>query len=742
MKSNPRLEGKRLIILRVSLPALLTVVLFAVSIFGVALPSQRKNLLASRKRMVYEMTHMAWTLLEHYQQRVETGELSLDAAQTRVAERIRFLRYGEESKDYFWINDTLPRIIMHPYRTDLENTDVSGFADPHGKHLFVEFVNATQHQDHAFVEYMWQWKDDSTRIAPKISNVRIFRPWGWIVGTGMYIQDVDEMIAALVNRVMGLIGGILVFVLALSGYMIWRNLISEGQRNRAEIALRYSEKRYREFLEHANSLIMRWAFTGEISYANPYAEIFFGYDAEALKGLNAFDLLFANEKEAEALRKQSQLDDRRQGEICRNRRKNGDVVWVHWFAEIMRNSAGDPIDYLMVGNDITQRMQSEAEISRIKSYLQNIINSMPSALIGVDADGQVNQWNQQAEKLPDFHAAIESDAHISVVLPAFPQLIGHIKQAMIRGEAVIESRLNLKAPNTEQWVDITVYPLASEGTEGAVIRIDDVTERVALEARMIQSEKMLSVGGLAAGMAHEINNPLSGILQNVQVIQNRLKPEFNRNVILADKLGLSLGDINNYLNARGITEMIQWVRDSGFRAARIVENMLSFARKSDIDFQRIEIVDLMERTLELAAADYNVHRNYDFKRIDIHRIYSEPLPQINVEPGLLQQVLLNMLLNGAQAMAEGETENPAFWLRMFTVPEWLVIEITDNGPGMAKSLQQRVFEPFYTTKRVGSGTGLGLSVAYFIITEHHQGRLVVESEEGVGTTFHIRLPLD
>lgn len=741
MKSFPRAGANWLIVFRVTLPVLLTVIIFVISIFGVSLPAQRRHLIDSRKRMVYEMTHMAWTLLEHYHLRVSQGELPLETAQRRVAERIRSLRYGSEEKDYFWINDTLPRMVMHPYRTDLENTDITHFRDPSGKALFVDFVKATRVQDHAFVAYLWQWKDDSTTIVPKISNVRIFRPWGWIVGTGMYVQDVDEKINALTRRAMWIFAMMVVFVLTLSGYIIWKSWLAEDRRRQAERALRYSENRYREFLEHANSLIMRWEFSGRITYANPYAESFFGYAPQQLLGMNAFDVLFFDEKEAELLWQQTRVDDWEQGQVCKNRRANDDTVWVHWTVQVMRGRAGHPLDYLVVGGDVTQRIRSEAEISKMKTHLQNIINSMPSVLIGVDEHGRVNKWNKQADTLPEFQAANVMGVTISSLLPYFPQMMTWVEQALQSGEPVIESRVNLKRSESEQWFDVTVYPLVSNGTDGAVIRIDDVSVRVQLEARMIQSEKMLSVGGLAAGMAHEINNPLSGILQNAQVIENRLKPEMKRNAEVAGHLGVSLKGMNAYLEERGILEMLQWIRESGLRAARIVENMLNFARKSDIDFQLIHIIDLMERTLELAASDYNVHKNYDFKRIQIHRNYSEPLPRVKVEPGLLQQVLLNIFLNGAQAMAEGHVEDPSFWLRVSQAGEWLIIEITDNGPGMVKALQQRVFEPFYTTKRVGSGTGLGLSVAYFIITEHHRGRLLVESEEGEGTTFQIQLPL-
>ena len=291
------------------------------------------------------------------------------------------------------------------------------------------------------------------------------------------------------------------------------------------------------------------------------------------------------------------------------------------------------------------------------------------------------------------------------------------------------------------WVDITLYPLGAVPEDGAAIRIDDITQRVQMEEMMIQTAKMLSIGGLAAGMAHEINNPLSGIMQNMQVIENRFDPDFDKNRDAARESGIDLDRLRDYLRRRGILEMMQYIIASGRRAARIVENMLSFSRKSQEQFQPVDLVDLLERTLELAASDYSVGYHYDFKKIQIHRDFSTSLPVIPGEPGLLQQVFLNILINGAQAMAEAEVAEPAFGIQITADAKGVVIEIKDNGPGMDALQTERAFDPFYTTKPVGSGTGLGLSVSYFIITEQHQGRLSVKTSPGQGSTFIIWLPL-
>lgn len=267
-------------------------------------------------------------------------------------------------------------------------------------------------------------------------------------------------------------------------------------------------------------------------------------------------------------------------------------------------------------------------------------------------------------------------------------------------------------------------------------------EKLRLEEMMIQSEKMVSLGGLAAGMAHEINNPLAGILQNTQVIQNRLKNPLPANVKTAEELGLDLETMTTYMERRDIFKMIESVLKAGKRAAGIVANMLSFSRKSASGFVPEDICRLLDQTLELAESDYNLKKKFDFKKIRIEKHYSEDLPMISCKASEIQQVFFNILSNGAQAMMSEEmAKTPCFTFTVFRHGPMLCVQIRDNGPGMRAEIKKRVFEPFFTTKNVGEGTGLGLAVSYFIITENHNGQIVVNSKPGEGCSFTIKLPI-
>lgn len=394
--------------------------------------------------------------------------------------------------------------------------------------------------------------------------------------------------------------------------------------------------------------------------------------------------------------------------------------------------------------DLTERKEAEQEIFSLRNYLSNIIDSMPSILIGVDKKNRITQWNLKATRKTGIFPEVAKGRLLSTVFPQFTIDMDHVTASIESRNVYYVSRHPSVEGDKQIYEDITIYPLTSNGVEGAVIRIDDVTEQVQMEELMIQSEKILSVGGLAAGMAHEINNPLAGMMQSANVMKNRLgRVDMPANLKVAEELGISMGDIKLFMEKRGIFRMLEAIQESGSRAAEIVSNMLSFARKSDTSTSSHYPAQLMDESLELAATDYDLKKQYDFKSIEIIKEYAPDLPMLPCEGAKIQQVLLNILRNGAQAMQAAKTESPRFIIRIYKkeVSGMVCMEIDDNGPGMDDATKSKVFDPFFTTKPVGVGTGLGLSVSYFIITENHKGTLAVLSEPGKGANFIIGLPV-
>ncbi len=270
----------------------------------------------------------------------------------------------------------------------------------------------------------------------------------------------------------------------------------------------------------------------------------------------------------------------------------------------------------------------------------------------------------------------------------------------------------------------------------------DVTERFLFEELISRTEKMAMISGMAAGMAHEINNPLGAILQHAQNIERRVSADIPANVQAAAEVGVNLDLVRAYMQKRGILDFISHIRSAGMKASEIITNMLQFSRRSDAGAEYVNLSTFLDKVLELAGSDYDMKKKYGFRRIELQRLYAADLPPILLSVSGMEQVLLNILSNAAQALADGEpSQQPRIIVRTRLAKGMALIDIEDNGPGIDEQTRRRIFEPFFTTKKIGVGTGLGLSVAYEIVTKGHRGMIAVRSKPGKGSCFTIKLPL-
>jgi PAS domain S-box-containing protein len=278
---------------RIVLPSLLAIVLFVVAIWGMILPTI-ENILVDRKRdMIRELTNTALSLLAASEREERAGRLSRGEAQRKAKAYIGALRYGKEGKDYFWIQDMLPRMLMHPYRSDLNGKDMSAFTDPRGVRIFVQFAQIVRRQDKGFVDYVWQWKDDPGRLAAKESYVCGFKPWNWVIGTGMYVDDVKHEIERIEQNLVYTLTAIvvLVFIVLLSN--VRQSLDVEKKRTDMQANLQQAEQRYRSLIEATTEGTLL-VLDGRCRYGNPTMLHMTGYSAERLELLELSDLLPRN----------------------------------------------------------------------------------------------------------------------------------------------------------------------------------------------------------------------------------------------------------------------------------------------------------------------------------------------------------------------------------------------------------------------------------------------------------------
>jgi len=400
--------------------------------------------------------------------------------------------------------------------------------------------------------------------------------------------------------------------------------------------------------------------------------------------------------------------------------------------------------------DQTEQKQAELALQESVSFRERIFNSSRIPIIIMDAElltfidcnpaataiYHLETRENTLGKTPlDVSAPTQYDGSNSA-----DQARQYIEEACKKGQIVFEWRH--QRPEGEIW-DAEVHLMSFQSGDRSFLQftLQDITERKKTTALMMQTEKMMMVGGLAAGMAHEINNPLGIITQTAQIIQRRLDPALPANQSVAAACGLDLDSLRQYLNERQINEFVVNIRTATERAAKIIVSMLKFSRKSESLTELVDLSQLVEQSLLLAATDYDLKKKYDFKEIAIIREFAPNLPLVPIMAMEIEQTLLNLLKNAAQALRIGQTQAPQITVRTHRDDNFVVVEIEDNGPGIPLDIQKRIFEPFFTTKPVGQGTGLGLSISYAIITTNHHGRIAVRSAPGAGACFTIHLPL-
>ncbi len=467
-KDRPYKKRAFLSSLKIIIPLWVTFLLFCLSTLVFFVPSVKNNLIDQKRQTIRELTESTWSLLNEYHQRVERGELSREKAQSRVIDRIRHMRYGPQGKDYFWINDLHPRMIMHPYFPELEGKDLSGYTDPEGKRLFVSVVNAVQKHGAGYVDYLWQWKDDPGRIAPKISFVKLFEPWGWVIGTGLYIGDVQKEISALLENLYEILGVLMFMVLVLSLYITWQVISTEDKRDKAQASLRESEEKYRILAENANDLI--WTTDAELqpTYISPSVERIRGLTPEEARRQPLQDNLTPESYKKvmstfyDAMGKESRGEPIT-GPIVlelESRRKDGSTVWLENSISPIRGESGELAGLLGIGRDLTERKRTEAETGRLEEQLRQ---AQKMEAIGTLAGGIAHDFNNilaplvgyaemLIEDLPDNHplqvnarimlsAALRARDLVQQILTFSRKLESEIKP--IRLQQIIKESLKL-----------------------------------------------------------------------------------------------------------------------------------------------------------------------------------------------------------------------------------------------------------------------------------------------------------
>ncbi|MDF1574788.1 MAG: DUF294 nucleotidyltransferase-like domain-containing protein [Bacteroidales bacterium] len=362
------------------LPSILAIGLFVLTIFVVILPSSERNIMEGKKEMIAELTNSVCSLLEEYQQEVLDKGIPVDSARELAIKRVSRIRYGDERKDYFWIIDKEPVMIMHPYRQELVGTSLNTYKDPDGKLLFVESVRTVEESGEGFIDYMWQWKDDSSRIVPKLSYVLEFEAWDWIVGTGIYLEDVRMEIRSLKNRLLRVVLIITLLISILLVVIIRQSLSIEKKKKNAEDALLISREKYKSLVEAATEGTLMMV-KGEFIFSNLRFSDLSGYTPSELKILKFEDLFSLKWINLAGEFKEPQKSISRETLLnCKAGQKKEVVI------SVSRITFAGQAGYIIIIKEVSSHMQFEKDRELLSGELQTLLLMMHQPLKAISRE--------------------------------------------------------------------------------------------------------------------------------------------------------------------------------------------------------------------------------------------------------------------------------------------------------------------------------------------------------------------
>ncbi len=533
------------------------------------------------------------------------------------------------------------------------------------------------------------------------------------------------------------------------------------KRQRVEHELRESQAFYHSLVESLPQNLIRKDRQGRVTFANQNYCQLLGISLGELIGKTDLELF------PEETAKKYRADDIRvleTGEalelVEEHYKPDGEKMYVQVVKTPILDDAKNIIGTQVLFWDVTERIRYEEALEASEWRYRQLTEATLDAIVVSDQEGIITLFNPAAEKLFGYKADEVVGYPLDVLIPL--EYVNKHQKGMRRFvESRVPSIVGKAVEMHGRRKDGTQFPmelalsainLEGEGQKKSKLQflgaIRDLTERNRMRSTLIQNEKLASIGLMSAGVAHEINNPLAFIGNNLAVLQRDLSgimdllnhyqschPEMAASVPeKIDMIEQIIQEIDLPYIQENIDRLLNRTRDGVDRVARIVQSLRGLARTSKTERQLASIPDLVDTSLEMVLnrikrLNIMIESNYD------------PDPVVSCVPPQISQVLLNLFVNAIQALEASKQEERRLHITVHRLQEEMAVAVADNGPGIPEEHRSQVFDPFFTTKDVGEGTGLGLSISHNIISSHG-GRFEVESEAGRGTTFRFFLPLN
>lgn len=502
-------------------------------------------------------------------------------------------------------------------------------------------------------------------------------------------------------------------------------LLSQNERQEMQIRVQEADLQYRNLFEnnHAVMLILD-PTSGNIVDANPAAEQFYGWNRDALMKMNINQINTLSLEEIKIEMEKSVTFKRNHFEF-RHRKADGSISDVEVYSGPIHKS-GNRLLYSII-HDITVRMTAQRDLEASEKRFRTVLDNAPYAIF-IQTEGKFAYLNRTACRLFDVEtqSRLIGSRVLDRIHPDFHQNVLERIQALNEKTEIVppvdEAFLDINGNIVD--VNVLAVPFEYEGKHGALVFALDISKlkafdrmRHEIEIQMRQQQKLEAIGTLAGGVAHEINNPLNGIMNYAQLIYDQIQRD---------------SDASDYAK--------EIIRETE-RISEIVKNLLQFSRMEKQSHSYASMYDVVARTTSL------IRTIIKKDNIDLDIRLDDDLPDFKCRSQQVQQILMNLLTNARDALNErypGMDPMKRIEVRctLETIDQrrWLLLSVKDYGSGIASENLNRIFEPFYSTKPKEKGTGLGLSISYGIVKDHH-GEIYVDSKDGE-TCFTVKLPVD
>ena len=489
-----------------------------------------------------------------------------------------------------------------------------------------------------------------------------------------------------------------------------------AEEARAREALHESEERYRTILDETGDGYFELDLAGNLAFANDAMLRLLGCSWEEATGLS-YKVFAPTEGEArtgfEDFNRMYKTGEPLLGYPSRIVRRDGSYGFGETSAFLIRNAAGEITGFRGVRRDITERKEAEEALRRSEERYRTILEEMDDSYFETDLGGRITFVNNstcrnlgysQDELIGMSYKGFTAEEDIESVFRIFHEV--HKEGTLNRGF----SWKMVRKDGSHGFAETSVSPLRDDNGEIIGFRGvgRDVTERRRMQEQLTLTDRLASIGQLTSGIAHELNNPLTGIIGFSDLLLRRELP--------AD-----------------IMEDLEIVNREAKRTSGVVKGLLAFARQQETEKRPLDINCIIQEVLRLRAYEQRVNN------IEVETRFSTDLPEIVGNGAQLQQVFMNIIINAEHAVL-GAHGRGRFTIVTERVGDVVRASIADDGPGISAGNMKRLFNPFFTTKEVGKGTGLGLSICHGIVTEH-RGSIYAESEPGKGARFVVELPV-